>query len=60
MRGHADKVPLAGMPMLPPEGFRGRIGKALQLAQGFGKLRGVVLAVDDPVAPAILFQQGRG
>ena len=37
-----------------------RVGEAHQLAHGLGQHRGVELAADHPIVPAVLFQQRRG
>ncbi len=45
------------MPVLPPLRFGRRVGKAFQLAQRLGEMRGVVLGIDDRVAPAVIDDQ---
>lgn len=55
--GHIDKVLFGGVAMLPVNGVRRCIGETLQFAQGLGKHRRVVGLIDDPVTPAVLFQQ---
>ena len=59
-RGDVDEVALSGMTVLPIHRVGRRVGEAFQLAQGLGQHRGVVIAVDDPVAPLVLFQQRGG
>jgi hypothetical protein len=45
------------MAVLPPVGFRRRVAEAFQLGQRLGQLRGVVLGIDDRVAPAVVDDQ---
>ena len=59
LRGDVDEIALGRMPVLPVDRVARRIGEALQLAQRLGQHRGVVLLVDDPVAPLVLLQQRR-
>ena len=47
------------MAVLPVDGLARRVGEAFELAQRLGQHRGVVLLVDDPVAPAVLLKQRR-
>ena len=55
-----DKVPLAGMPVLPPPHFRWGIGEPFQLGEGFRQLRGVVLGIDDRITPTVADDEARG
>ena len=40
--------------VLPPLRFGRRVGKAFQLTQRFGEVRGVVLGIDDWIVPAVV------
>lgn len=60
MRGDVDEIPLGGVAVLPPDCFRRRTGKTFQLAERLGQHGRVVVAVDDPIAPAVFFQEGWG
>ena len=57
-RGHVNEILLRGVAVLPIDRIAGRIGESLQLAQGLRKHGGIVVFVDHPVAPLVLFQQG--
>jgi len=54
-----DKVPLGGVAVVPVEGVGRGVGEAFELAEGLGEHFGVVGFVDDPVAPFVLFEEGR-
>ena len=58
--GDVEEVAFGGVALLPVEGVGGRVGKAFEFAEGFGKHGGVVGLIDDPVPPFVLFEQGGG
>ena len=59
LRRDVDEVPLGRVAVLPVDRVARRVGEAFQLADRLGQHRGVVLLVDDPVAPLVLFEQRR-
>lgn len=59
LRGHINKIALAGIAVLPPQGFRRPVNKALQLGQRFGQHFGAVFGVDHRIAPFVIDNQGR-
>ncbi len=58
--GDVDEVAFGGVALLPVEGFGRGVGEAFEFAEGFGEHFGVVGLVDDPVVPAVFFEQGGG
>ncbi len=52
---YVDKIGFGGITLLPEHSVGWRIGKAFQLADGLGQHFRVVILIDYPAAPAILF-----
>jgi hypothetical protein len=60
LRGDVDEVVLGALAVLPVVRVAGCVGEAFQLADRCRQHFGVVVLVDDPLAPAVLLQQAGG
>ena len=60
LRGDVDEVVFRARAVLPVVRVAGGVGEALQLADRRRQHFGVVVFVDDPLAPAVLLQQAGG